>query len=421
MSSTPLIKFNTTLREFLVKLINTFPGTKTEILNHYRELVEYGQLDEPKYCHDYINRCMPFKSDIANKNEEMFKHSICLFPGIDFQAIWSSNFNTLNTKKSIWIYLDIFYALAKRVQFDEEMRNAELQVMSDEDKMMKNLLEAQESAHTTKLSQRQIFIQGLSDKELRAEIDRRKQIQSEQVATTKDEENLLNFDPQQGYSLWNSVKSFAGGKLDTMDNIFETIQETFGIDVKNIDLSNFDINNLGNMAKTVLTEENINKMKDKLTSFASEFQTDLDSGSIDKNELGKIFETIKTGLSGLSSGLAGNKNNSEDFMSKIAESSQKLFSNMIPPEMRSQFEKMQKDIMSDPSKIMQMMSDPESIAKEMFKNNPGGMNRYNDATRAQRKRDKLRKAYDEKQKAKKESSEPSDDADNTNPKSLEDK
>ena len=65
--TTNLGTFNTTLKEFMSNLINTFPQTQNEILNHYRPLLENGEYDPLQYCNDFMHRAKEYQKDIANK------------------------------------------------------------------------------------------------------------------------------------------------------------------------------------------------------------------------------------------------------------------------------------------------------------------------------------------------------------------
>jgi len=418
--SANLKQFNTTLREFLTKLVTIFPKTKTEILNQYRPLLENGEFNDYEYCKEFMSRVVEYQHDIANKNEEIFRHSICLFPGIDFEVIWNSDFNTAKTKKSIWIYLSVFCSLGQRILDELKKKDSALDNMTDEDRLLRNLSDATKEYTEDQLNSKEKFLRTISDKELMRELERRKENRVETNANADDEEDLLNFDPQQGYSLMNAIKGITGGagsgllgNLGSMGGIMDMASKTFGIDLSKFDFNNFDIGNIGNMVKEVMTPENIEKMKEQVSKFASEFQTDLDTGNIDKSELMKMFTTVKDNIQNMTSGKEGEDNGDEavegedsgkegenknsNMMEQMMESTQKMFSNMIPPHMRDQFDKLQREVMRDPSKLAEMMQNPEALMKGMMGDNSAAANRFSSNTRNQQARNRLSKKYEEKQ------------------------
>lgn len=407
--STSLKQFNTTLKEFLSKLITIFPSTKTEILKHYRPLLEGDDYDELQYWKEFTTHATQYQHNIANKEEEIFRHPICLFPGIDFQLIWNSEFNTPKTKKSIWIYLSVFFSLGQRIQNEQSKKEASLEHMTDEDKLLNNLQEAKQEYTNHKLTSKEQFIQTLTDKELMRELERRKEDRAERKANADDEEDLLNFNPDQGYSIWNAIKGMsggaggAGGMLGNMGNIggiIDMISKTFGIDVSNFDMNNFDISNIGNMVKDLVTPENIEKVKEQITKFASEFQQDLDTGNIDKSELMNMFNTVKDNFQNMANSDEKTEGDGEggDMMENLMKQSQKMFSNMVPANMREQFEQMQKQVMKDPSKLAEYMSNPEALMKQMAGGNKAAVNRFNNNNRNEQARNRLAKKFEDKQK-----------------------
>ena len=423
MSSTNSTQFNTTLREFLTKLINIFPQTETDIKKHYRALLENSTYTDLEYCKDFMTRSAEYRTDIAQNNEELFRHPICLFPGIDFEVIWNSDFNTSKTKKSIWIYLNVFSSLGDRVLEEERKNQEQINNMSDEDKMMLNLQKATEEYTQDKLSSKDQLLRTLTDKELTIELERRKQEKSDNKADNDDEEDLLNFDPAQGYSMMNAIKGItgigggnSGDMFGGLGNIMEMLSKTLGIDLGNFDLANFDVGNIGNLIKDIMTPENIEKVQQQVTKLASEFQNDLDSGNIDKSEITNIFDTMKQNFTKMATGKSGdngenndengenngknNDKNNGDMMEQMMQSTQQMFSNMIPPHMRGQFEKIQREVLKDPSKLAEMMQNPEAMAREMMGGDSASANRFNSNTRNQQARNKLAKKYEEKQKLK---------------------
>jgi hypothetical protein len=405
--SSNLQQFNTTLKEFLTNLINIFPKTQGEILKHYRPLLEGGEYEPLIYCNDFMNRAKEHQKDIANKNETIFHHSICLFPGIDFEVFWNSEFNTPKTKKSIWIYLNVFWSLGSRVLEEERVKAQKLKGLSDEDKILMNLKEAYQNDNQEKLSSKEQFLRNLTDKELMNEINRRKEERTGQKVEQDDEEDLLNFDPEQGYSLWNAIKGMTGGAggnnmMSGLSGILGNLGDTFGIDLSNFNIGDIDMNNIGKIIQDALTPENMNKLKNTVTKFATDFQEDIDSGNIDKSELTNVFNMVTENVKKMASGEMNSEDGQQEMMEQLMKSSQKMFGNMIPPQMRGQFEKLQREMMSDPSKMAKMMSNPQAMIQEMMGGNKGAQNRFKEMNRANDVRARLAKKLQNNQRLRKE-------------------
>ena len=415
-----LKQFNTTFKEFLTNLINIFPQTQGNILSHYRPLLEGGEYDPLEYCKDFMHRAAEYKKDIADKNEEIFHHSICLIPGIDLELIWNSEFNTPKTKKSIWIYLNVFWTLGSRIMEEEKIKQQKYENLSDEQKCLANLTEATQEYQSEKTNSKEQFLRSLTDRELITELERRKNNRAERKAEEDDEEDLLNFDPNQGYSLWNAIKGMTGGaggdmlgNLGGLGNILETLSKTFNIDLSQLDLENFDVSNIGNFVKGFITPENMEKLSEQVTKFASEFQSDIDSGEIDKSELSNMFNMVKENIQSMASGEAVTPEKQKEMMEQMMASTQKMMGNMIPPHMRGQFEKMQKDLFNDPSKMAEMMANPQAMMDQMMAGNKGAQNRFKTATRNEQARSRLAKVHEERKRKRMEEEEAKKQAEQT--------
>lgn len=418
--SEELIQFNTTLREFLIKIVNLFPFTEREILKHYRNLLEKTDMNNVEYCQEFMKRAYEYQNDIANKNEKIFHHSICLIPGVDLEIIWNSETNTPKTKKSIWIYLNVFWSLGSKVIEEEKKKEEQLSNLSPDDRIMLNLQEASQEFSQEQVNTRQQFIQSLSDRDLMKEIMRRKFVRGEIQEMNDDEEDLMNFDPTKGYNFLDSIKTMTGMKMEGIYKIIDYVKENFDVDLTSIDYSklisgDMSVSNMTDMLKELLTPELVDKIKAKIQESMSKFQQDMENGDIDKEDFNQVFNLFK-GTSGSTATTSGDGNNTsanssanssantseenaDDLMAKMNEMTQGLFQNLIPPQMRSQFEKLSQDMMKDPSKLMEYMSNPQAMAQEMMQNNPAAMNRFQNQNRGNQARDRLRKKLEAKKQA----------------------
>lgn len=382
---TTIIQFNKTLSEFLTKLINIFPVTKTEIMQHYGNLLNGENSHSDSYCNDFINHTSNYAVEIANKNDEVFIRVPYFMPGINFSQIWGSDFNTDTTKKSIWIYLNVFYKLANQYKSEKETTSN----MTPEQLISYNLQEANKE----KLSAREQLIQNLSDRELRKELERRKAIKYNTEQAEIDEEDLLNFDPNEGFSYFGVFKRFLGnGKVGRDINGFiKKGYEMFNINPDDFNINDIDFNNLSGTFTNLFTAENIEKIKTKVLELITKVQDDINNGKINVDQFKDMVNNLKSkvegaeGAEGESTGEGFNINNlfSQDMMNAAMSMAESYSGQKVSPEQRNQLNSM----MQDPTQILNMFS-------------RGQINQALNANRGNAVRDRLRKKHDEKQKSK---------------------
>lgn len=380
-------------------MMNIFPSTNKGIKENYREFLEGKSLDSSLYVKDFMHRSQNYQNQIANRDESLFHHSICLFLGIDMETVWISKFNTPNTKKSIWVYLNVFYSLGQRILAELQKEEEEFSNLSNEEKMIRNLSKESAKYNEVKMNERQKLIQSLTDKELIRELKRRKGMLKEEQETEEEDEDLMNFDPNnQEYSMLNALKGFMGNGTKQFTQIFETIKNVLGVDLTKLDLGNFDVNNfdfnnLGQYFNDFMNEDNINNMKNKAMDLVNNFQEDINAGDVNTGEIKSIFKQLLDMFNDLKSG------NTDDFNNKANNISDSMIDKMIPPNMRKQFKNMKNDLLNNPEKLSEMMQDPQKLAQELFQGNKVAMNKFNNANRSNVARQKLKAKLEAKKKA----------------------
>ena len=116
-------KFNYYLSLFLKEIINIFPEFKDTIANNYQELLDLGdkQCNSDTYVKYYMDVIKPYHSDIAKKNDKIFKglEEVKLLQDLDFRNLWSKDIND-NTRENIWKYLQTLIVIGKKIIGNDE-------------------------------------------------------------------------------------------------------------------------------------------------------------------------------------------------------------------------------------------------------------------------------------------------------------
>lgn len=121
MSQTYIEKFNYYLSIFLGEITNIYPEFADIVKSGYGELLETPESSNNQYVKDYMTVIKPYLSDVAGKNEKIFKglEPINLLTNIDFRDIWSKDINQ-NTRENIWKYLQTLVVIGKKIVGEDE-------------------------------------------------------------------------------------------------------------------------------------------------------------------------------------------------------------------------------------------------------------------------------------------------------------
>tara|TARA_B100000768_G_C11228387_1_gene353920 strand:+ start:405 stop:1256 length:852 start_codon:yes stop_codon:yes gene_type:complete len=118
-------KFNFYLNSFLNELIVIFPENKSCFEKNYQEIIDNKESVNETYIKDYMDKISEYHSDIAKKNDKLFKSDkeIYLLKDIDFRDLWSKDLSD-TTRENLWKYLQTLYVLGKKiVTSDDEVSN----------------------------------------------------------------------------------------------------------------------------------------------------------------------------------------------------------------------------------------------------------------------------------------------------------
>ena len=100
-----------------------FPEYEKEINTNYSDLLNLGSnsCNTEKYVKEYMTIIKPYHSQIATKNDKIFKGivAVYLLQGIDFREVWIKDIND-TTRENIWKYLQTLIVIGKKVVGDDE-------------------------------------------------------------------------------------------------------------------------------------------------------------------------------------------------------------------------------------------------------------------------------------------------------------
>ena len=126
-------KFNFYLNSFLNELIVIFPENKECFEKNYKEIIDNKECVSDVYVKDYMNKISKYHSDIAKKNDKLFKSDkeIFLLKEVDFRDLWYKDLSD-STRENLWKYLQTLYVLGKKiVTSDDEVSNMLNELNSD--------------------------------------------------------------------------------------------------------------------------------------------------------------------------------------------------------------------------------------------------------------------------------------------------
>lgn len=124
MAQTYVEKFNYYLSIFLNEINNIYPEYQETLSKNFSELLQPDGVSDNSnqaYVKQYMTVIKPYLSDVASKNEKIFKglEPINLLPEIDFRDVWSKDINQ-NTRENIWKYLQTLVVIGKKIVGDDD-------------------------------------------------------------------------------------------------------------------------------------------------------------------------------------------------------------------------------------------------------------------------------------------------------------
>ena len=119
--TTYLEKFNFYLHTFLKEITTIIPEFSDNLTENYGDILENSSLNDDKYVKEYMTAIEKYHSEIASKNDKLFKgeKSVFILRNIDFRELWSKDLSD-NTRENVWKYLQTLYVLGRKIVADDE-------------------------------------------------------------------------------------------------------------------------------------------------------------------------------------------------------------------------------------------------------------------------------------------------------------
>ena len=115
MTQTNIEYFNSTLKLFINDIIKIYPEYHDSLNEYYKELLEKDSCNDDKYIKRFIRKFSEIKEDIANKNDGLFKESVCLLKNVDFKEIWINTYQPKILKIQYGIIFKHYLLLEKQL------------------------------------------------------------------------------------------------------------------------------------------------------------------------------------------------------------------------------------------------------------------------------------------------------------------
>ena len=110
---TTLAAFNNMLKSFIEELVEVFPEQK-DVATFLAGFDTFTAIGPRKPMEMFMAAVSPHAQLLMSKDASLFAH--IKFPGIDFQAMWTSEGVTDKTREAIWGYLHSLFLLGTTLQ-----------------------------------------------------------------------------------------------------------------------------------------------------------------------------------------------------------------------------------------------------------------------------------------------------------------
>lgn len=111
-------------------LYHSFVEDICQVFPEYKERLE-GPDDLQGVLKQFLRNLKPHVEPISNRDSSLFQKDPILLPNISFKMMWNANIS-LNTKKTIWKYLQTFCVLMITAESEEQMNDVIQQIEGGE-------------------------------------------------------------------------------------------------------------------------------------------------------------------------------------------------------------------------------------------------------------------------------------------------
>ena len=112
---------HTIFNSFISEIIRGFPEYSDRINNYYKETLESDNDEDPKLI-EFIDNINRISDNISKNDTSIFKNDPIILQNVSFKVIWESENSTIQTRNSLWRYLQTFCILSiKNSQSDKKV------------------------------------------------------------------------------------------------------------------------------------------------------------------------------------------------------------------------------------------------------------------------------------------------------------
>lgn len=277
MAQTYIEKFNYYLSIFLGEITNIYPEFADVVKTGYGELLENSESSNNQYVKDYMTVIKPYLSDVASKNEKIFKgiEPINLLSNIDFRDIWSKDINK-NTRENIWKYLQTLVVIGKKIVGDDEEIDDLLEKFNSSKK------DSSDTSSTTNTAEKD---------------------GGESAADSSMDDEMLNMLKNMSSMTQDPNESIPETSESEMKNLFEggIISDIAQELTQELDLNNLDMGNPQNMNEAFSnlmggSGGGQNNFFNLVTKVGEKIQNKVQSGQVNQGDLMKEAQKMMGGL-----------------------------------------------------------------------------------------------------------------------------
>lgn len=107
--------FNHYLKLFVQNIMTTFSEYEEVLGNYYKPILDNDKCNDDKYVKRFMRKMKDYKNEIANKDNSIFKETVCVLKNVDFKVLWESEELSESNRNKIWEYLQTLFVLGDTI------------------------------------------------------------------------------------------------------------------------------------------------------------------------------------------------------------------------------------------------------------------------------------------------------------------
>ena len=130
-------------KSFINDIIDVFPEYKQRLNKYYKSTLENDNSEDEK-LKEFLENINEISDKIVDKDVSLFNGDPVILQNVSFKLIWNTPDITVNTKNSIWKYLQTFCVMniqevSKKEKIDEVIKNIESNEKVKDKETLKNM------------------------------------------------------------------------------------------------------------------------------------------------------------------------------------------------------------------------------------------------------------------------------------------